>query len=946
MKLIEDKEKRLAERGIFTIEQEIEEIEKRNQELLDKVNEGRVNKIEKVEVYKADEFDDIQDNAPQTEKTKGQEFAEHLKRQFAALDDEQVSVEDLMAIQDFEQAENEKSKKEERNEKACKEISDDSSTKGDLITEIEEHAELIDKIDISTEQEKNIEQNEVFNEMYMDRHSPQKGNFENNQAFEEENITLKEEFNQYEIQDSGEEKDEYILDVLALNEKNTQKSCSETVTNPSCETTEIVSELLNDVISQVETVEKKMVAAEVIGKVDGIKSKSETCNFYEDCLCSEDNIKLEKEKKNEISRKQPTKLDEFKNKEKVEATCVTSTENAKTSRIESAVTSSLVSKSIRDAAGTTFLGSVSESDRGKVTSGINWETIFKPKKVPSVSSDTDEDEDNKEIKVEKPAMTQKKEDDDSNQDILTRIMNNPDSINPFVADMIVKYWNRRMNELRSEQSQAKEPEKKFSFSKPKESPNLADIKMSKDVSNLEKKTEEIDDDQTHNMLPDSSSEETTPIKRSQKQFSLYKNKRFSHFKKHSNKTYLDCQQEIIEEKEDVGEEKKEKEGAKGMESSNEEMESCNEEEETLTVTVAPNYPKKGYPVEPPKFTSSFKYDNTGPNLMEELQRLKKEEEAKPKEVFDKEERMKTLVSQYKMGCHPENEEDSSDDDEEEETKQTQPSTKNIDIRSYSPRTYKGYSHRNFSKIGEKLQSYDFNDQGTERLFGYNIPEKFFFKEDKETGVSHRLQRSIGHNISPPAAHIQTSFSSQDSIPKYSCSGTSTNDLKSSDVFRNIQSKFVSCGTSSKDLPFTSKEDSFNGSDTKLPKGLFMNCAELRDILQKDNEEEDFDGDEKFYSPSTSPQPRFEEITDEEIKELETQPSKEGNSNAVKDFQATFVEINEKNLEEPFLMVQKSSLDAIDENFAKISPKLPSSMSEWRRLGDKMAEETDRKIKAG
>lgn len=126
----------------------------------------------------------------------------------------------------------------------------------------------------------------------------------------------------------------------------------------------------------------------------------------------------------------------------------------------------------------------------------------------------------------------------------------------------------------------------------------------------------------------------------------------------------------------------------------------------------------------------------------------------------------------------------------------------------------------------------------------------------------------------------------------------------------------------------------------------MNCAELRDILQKDNEEEDFDGDEKFYSPSTSPQPRFEEITDEEIKELETQPIKEGNSNAVTDFQATFVEINEKNLEEPFLMVQKSSLDSFDENFAKISPKLPSSMSEWRRLGDKMAEETDRKIKAG
>ena len=115
MMLIEDREKKLAERGIFTIEQEIEEIEKRNQELLDKVNEGRINKIDKVEVYKPDEFDDIEDKAPETEKTKGQEFAEHLKRQFAALDDEQVSFEDLIAIQDFEEAESEKHKKEGKN---------------------------------------------------------------------------------------------------------------------------------------------------------------------------------------------------------------------------------------------------------------------------------------------------------------------------------------------------------------------------------------------------------------------------------------------------------------------------------------------------------------------------------------------------------------------------------------------------------------------------------------------------------------------------------------------------------------------------------------------------------------------------------------------------------------------------------------------------------------
>ena len=59
MKLIEERDKKLAERGIFTIEQEIAEIEQRNQELLDKVNEGRINKIEKVEVYKADDLEEV-----------------------------------------------------------------------------------------------------------------------------------------------------------------------------------------------------------------------------------------------------------------------------------------------------------------------------------------------------------------------------------------------------------------------------------------------------------------------------------------------------------------------------------------------------------------------------------------------------------------------------------------------------------------------------------------------------------------------------------------------------------------------------------------------------------------------------------------------------------------------------------------------------------------------
>ena len=82
---------------------------------MEKINEGRLNKIEKVEVYKHDEFDDV----PQKEeKTKGQEFAEHLKRQFAALDDEDISSEDLIAMQDFDHKKDES--KEESESEDCR----------------------------------------------------------------------------------------------------------------------------------------------------------------------------------------------------------------------------------------------------------------------------------------------------------------------------------------------------------------------------------------------------------------------------------------------------------------------------------------------------------------------------------------------------------------------------------------------------------------------------------------------------------------------------------------------------------------------------------------------------------------------------------------------------------------------------------------------------------
>ena len=51
------------------------------------MNEGLKNPIEKVEVFKMEDLEEGMDETVEV-KTKGQLFAEHLKRQFAVLDDD------------------------------------------------------------------------------------------------------------------------------------------------------------------------------------------------------------------------------------------------------------------------------------------------------------------------------------------------------------------------------------------------------------------------------------------------------------------------------------------------------------------------------------------------------------------------------------------------------------------------------------------------------------------------------------------------------------------------------------------------------------------------------------------------------------------------------------------------------------------------------------------
>merc|ERR1711902_369393 len=115
--------------------------------------------------------------------------------------------------------------------------------------------------------------------------------------------------------------------------------------------------------------------------------------------------------------------------------------------------------------------------------------------------------------------------------------------------------------------------------------------------------------------------------------------------------------------------------------------------------------------------------------------------------------------------------------------------------------------------------------------------------------------------------------------------------------------YVSTGTSSKDLnkPTLDKPElRCFGQEENLPIGLFQNCQEIRGLLDNDN----------FYSPASSPQPRFEEIIDDE-------PDIE----------------------------HISRDEALEANFSKYYTKVPSSVSEWKRLGSAIEEETDKKIKA-
>ena len=234
-------------RGVISFN--VSEIEERNKELLEKINEGRLNKIEKVEVYKPDEFDEIPESQKE-EKTKGQEFAEHLKRQFAALNDEDISTEELMAIQDFENS------KVEEVDIEYDSVEYTRKAGNCFIEEIE-----------SSEHEDDEEDEAVVKNKTLDEVD---SNIEENG------------FGSTEVEKSGipemnlEDNHELIKEII--------KDLFENVFSISAEENCSVDAIENDIESRIDDQDRNDISNQGVA-LDDHESQEDECRFYDDCTC-------------------------------------------------------------------------------------------------------------------------------------------------------------------------------------------------------------------------------------------------------------------------------------------------------------------------------------------------------------------------------------------------------------------------------------------------------------------------------------------------------------------------------------------------------------------------------------------------------------------------------------------------------------------------------------
>ena len=175
--------------------------------------------------------------------------------------------------------------------------------------------------------------------------------------------------------------------------------------------------------------------------------------------------------------------------------------------------------------------------------------------------------------------------------------------------------------------------------------------------------------------------------------------------------------------------------------------------------------------------------------------------------------------------------------------------------------------------GETLNNYDFNDEKTEKLFGFNVPEKFFFPEEQErnrkklrevcqrqtpvlrdvylpsggspttlstvhqcniSGSSKRKETSVGNftetAIRPNYGQGQGTCTETTAGAGWSSMGTGTMT-----EFEGVS--YASCGTSCDDLGISpvAPGGGGEGKQARVPKGLFRNCREVMDLLQDEEE---------------------------------------------------------------------------------------------------------------
>ena len=133
------------------------------------------------------------------------------------------------------------------------------------------------------------------------------------------------------------------------------------------------------------------------------------------------------------------------------------------------------------------------------------------------------------------------------------------------------------------------------------------------------------------------------------------------------------------------------------------------------------------------------------------------------------------------------------------------------------------------KLGETLSKYDFDDEKTEKLFGYNIPEKFFFEEDQKRNLAKQTQSRL--NKTPMLCldedEPRTGTRTGTGAVMTTATGMSTGPVT-----------YASSGTSCTDLPRAAKPQT-GLSKTGLPRSegsmavpprLFQNCKEIMHLL--------------------------------------------------------------------------------------------------------------------